>query len=245
MSAHGDVATGPGWELRCGDYRDVLADVECDAVITDPPYSDRTHAGHGAMSEHIRDLTGQRTRRAITYDAWADDDVIGLASWASDASRGWVGIFTDHHMMIGIHSELERRGRLAFAPVPWIAKRPRLLGDGPASWACYLVVARPRTVEWSRWGCLPGAYLPFVGSKEAMPVVGGKPLWLMRAIVRDYSRRGHVVADPCAGGGTTLLAAVMEGRTAIGAELDPDTYDLAVARLRRGWTQAFDFGGTL
>ena len=29
-------------ELRLGDYRDVLTDVEPDAVITDPPYSERT-----------------------------------------------------------------------------------------------------------------------------------------------------------------------------------------------------------
>lgn len=37
-----EVATGPGWELRLGDYREVLADVTCDALITDPPYSART-----------------------------------------------------------------------------------------------------------------------------------------------------------------------------------------------------------
>jgi hypothetical protein len=36
--------------------------------------------------------------------------------------------------------------------------------------------------------------------------------------------------------GTTLLAAVIEGRRAIGAELDADTYAYAVRRLARGWT---------
>ena len=44
--------------------------------------------------------------------------------------------------------------------------------------------------------------------------------------------------DPCAGGGTTLLAAAIEGRRAIGAELDPDTYAKAVERLSRGYTPA-------
>ena len=58
----------------------------------------------------------------------------------------------------------------------------------------------------------------------------------MRAIVRDYSEPGDLVVDPCAGGGTTLLAAVMEGRRAIGAEMDPATFDKAVARLRKGYT---------
>ena len=34
---------GPGFELRCGDFREVLADVEpgsVDAIVCDPPYDD-------------------------------------------------------------------------------------------------------------------------------------------------------------------------------------------------------------
>lgn len=48
MSAPGDVWRSPCGtiELRCGRWQDVLADVtQCDAVITDPPYSDKTHSG--------------------------------------------------------------------------------------------------------------------------------------------------------------------------------------------------------
>jgi site-specific DNA-methyltransferase (adenine-specific) len=62
-------------------------------------------------------------------------------------------------------------------------------------------------------------------------VVGSKPLWLMRAIVRDYSRPGDVVCDPCAGGATTLIASVIEGRQAIGSELDPATHAKALNRI--------------
>jgi site-specific DNA-methyltransferase (adenine-specific) len=58
----------------------------------------------------------------------------------------------------------------------------------------------------------------------------------MRAVIRDYSRTGDLVCDPCAGGATTLLAAAMEGRRAIGAEMDPETFRKAVKRLRKGWT---------
>jgi site-specific DNA-methyltransferase (adenine-specific) len=57
----------------------------------------------------------------------------------------------------------------------------------------------------------------------------------MRAIVRDYSRPGDLIVDPYAGGATTLLAAAMEGRRAIGAECDPKTFALAVKRLASGY----------
>ena len=83
------------------------------------------------------------------------------------------------------------------------------------------------------WGTLPGAY---VGKPERMAVIGGKPLWAMRAIVSDYSRPGDLVVDPYAGGATTLIAAAELGRRAIGAEVDPETFEKAVARLEKGWT---------
>ena len=91
------------------------------------------------------------------------------------------------------------------------------------------MVARPRSRQFSTWGCLPGAYISHCEKHGA--VAGAKPLDLMRSIVRDYSRPGDLVCDPCAGGGTTLLASLWEGRRAIGAELDADTHAKATARL--------------
>lgn len=43
-------------DLRLGRYQDVLADVECDAVIADPPYSERTHAVPRALRDEHRRL---------------------------------------------------------------------------------------------------------------------------------------------------------------------------------------------
>jgi site-specific DNA-methyltransferase (adenine-specific) len=55
----------------------------------------------------------------------------------------------------------------------------------------------------------------------------------MQQIVRDYSRPGMLVADPCAGHATTLVAALQSGRRVWGAECDPAAHAAAVAHLER------------
>ena len=48
-----------------------------------------------------------------------------------------------------------------------------------------------------------------------------KPLDLIRLLIRGYCPRGGHVLDPTLGSGTTLIAAVKEGRSCTGAEIDP------------------------
>jgi hypothetical protein len=250
-----DIETGPGWELRLGDYRDVLADVTCDALITDPPYSARTHGGQ----RHGRHVSNGdwATSRGIGYAHWGPGDVAAFCAWSSASVSGWICAQTSHDLAPHYEAALGERGRYVFKPLPIVlhGMNVRLAGDGPSSWSVDMVVARPRSARWLAErkrlrdalglpGTLPGAYvgLPWdPGQNSATAarrssVVGSKPVWLMRAIVRDYSEPGDLVCDPCAGGGTTLLAAVIEGRRAIGAERDPATFRAAVERLRRGYT---------
>jgi site-specific DNA-methyltransferase (adenine-specific) len=152
---------------------------------------------------------------------------------------------TSHDLVGAYTSALELNGRYVFAPLACVQSgmNVRLAGDGPSSWTVWLVVSRPRVPPFTTWGTLPGAYVGTavdageqLRDKGKRAVAGGKPLWLMRQIVRDYSRPGDLVCDPCSGGATTLLAAVMEGRRAIGAEMDPATHAKALARLQRGYT---------
>jgi site-specific DNA-methyltransferase (adenine-specific) len=239
MAKHGDVwrsACGM-MELRCGDYRDVLADVErVDAVITDPPYSERTHGAYREMPEI--------GRQAIDYRAFSAEDVAGFSAHAVALCSGWGVVLTDHVSFPWWEKAFSDAGRYVFSPLACMepGARVRLSGDGPAQWSVWAVVSRPRDRKWQRWGSLPGGYVVAAsdgwrgntGGRNG--IVGAKPLALMRAIVRDYSRAGDLVCDPCAGGGTTLLAAAMEGRRAIGAELDPATFEKAVKRLSRGYT---------
>lgn len=223
------VATGPGWELHLGRWQDVLADVQCDALISDPPYGGRTHDGHNAAGPQIVSVTGQKAMEGIHYSSWREDDVNELIDAWSPRARGWIACMTSHDLAPDYESASRANERYTFAPVGIVQKRPRLIGDGPSSWLVYLMASRPRNVEFSRWGCLPGIYESHC-DKETK-IAGAKPLDLMRAIVRDYSRPGDLICDPCAGGGTTLLAAVMEGRRAIGAEMDPKHFEIARKRI--------------
>jgi hypothetical protein len=218
------------WDLRHGRYQDAFDPwFACDAVICDPPYGARTHEGHNAGEEQVRTLTGQVTRTAIGYQHWTPADVEEFVAWAVSRCRGWICAMTSDDLAPVYREEYERHGRYSFTPVPIIQKRPRLVGDGPASWTVWLMVARPRSREFATWGCLPGAYQSHCEKNGA--VAGAKPLDLMRAIVRDYSRQGDIVCDPCAGGGTTLLAALFEGRLAVGSEREETTHANATKRL--------------
>lgn len=236
------------FDLRLGRYQDALADVrEVGAVITDGPYSPRTQDGHDAGADMATRLGKRRgaakrsdgrkdparSRRAITYAAWTAKEVDELIdSWAP-RNRGWFVCFSDHALCSAYQAAYERHGLTTFAPVGVLlpGMTVRMAGDGPSSWMVYANVARPKAL--AKWGTLPGGYTGPVGERVH---IGGKPLWLMQAIVRDYSRPGDLICDPCSGAATTLLAAGIEGRRAIGAEMDQATFEIAQERLRKGFT---------
>ena len=61
-----------------------------------------------------------------------------------------------------------------------------------------------------------------------------KPLGIMRFIVDISVRPGTCILDPFMGSGTTLLAAKLEGRQAVGVEQDERYCEIAAERLRQG-----------
>lgn len=58
-----------------------------------------------------------------------------------------------------------------------------------------------------------------------------KPLELMRYLIRTYTNEGETVLDFTCGSGTTLLAATLEGRKAIGIEKEEKYCEIAANRL--------------
>lgn len=230
--------------IRLGRWQDALRDVErVDCLITDPPFGARTHTKQRVDrhdENHSEPWQRKLHREGLGYAHWTEDDVGEFVEFWSPRVAGWFCVMSDHGLQRAWERELERAGgRYVFAPLPCVQqyRTVRLAGDGPASWTDWLTPARPRSAE--RWGALPGSYVGpcFDAGENALDrskkIKGAKPLWLMRAIVRDYSRPGDLVCDPCAGHGATLMAAAMEGRRSIGAEMDPATFRLGRARLAR------------
>lgn len=66
-----------------------------------------------------------------------------------------------------------------------------------------------------------------------------KPVPLLRELIEASSRIGETVLDPFAGAGSTLIAARLEGRKAIGIELEERYCEVVAKRL----TQGTLFGG--
>lgn len=59
-----------------------------------------------------------------------------------------------------------------------------------------------------------------------------KPVELMRRIIESSSSIGDIVLDPFAGSGSTLVAAVLSGRKAIGIEIAEPYVNVAIERLK-------------
>ena len=223
----------PTAEIRLGRWEDVLADVRPDTVIVDAPYSDKTHGG--AMAEDDSTSDGVK-RLGIDYACWDRADVEAfVTSWAPRTAC-WIVSITDHVLAPMWLDAYEAAGFYAFAPVGIVinAMGVRMMADGPASWTLYGCMGRRRArrLSWVAndriWRSIPGGYSGgFAGHAAGGDAGGGrgKPRWLLDALVRDYSDPGMTVCDPCAGWGSTLVAARNAGRSAIGAEMDPAAFE--------------------
>ena len=219
--------------LYCGDCREVLPDIEADHIITDPPYSARTHAGHDAGAVSTRDGA---SRSGLGYGALTEADCAALADTFAASCAGWIVWMTDHTLAPAIGRALAEHGRYVFAPLPFYqsGRSVRLTGDGPCSWTDWLVVAR--TAALRAWGTLPGGYIAGPGWNDKARM-GGKPTALMRLLVDDYSRPGETVCDPFMGAGTTGVAAVALKRRFVGVEIDPEAFDTACRRIEEAQRQ--------
>jgi site-specific DNA-methyltransferase (adenine-specific) len=218
------------YHARCEDVLPTLASDSVDLIVTDPPYPKdyRSNRGHDhalldggwgvpkALVEAARVL--RRGRHAYIFGPIDLSDTPLTAQVELIWDKGIVGM-----------GNLELPWSTSHEPITFavyeLSKVNRETGYGR-------LAARLRRGSVLRCDRANGA------ATTDHPTE--KPVRILRELIESSSCIDELVLDPYMGVGSTLVAAVAEGRRAIGIEQDESYCELAVGRLAQG---ALDFGG--
>lgn len=212
-----------GITIYHGDCREVLPSLpEVDHIISDPPYAEETHDGArgGAGDEKLVEfppITAEMLReclQAVTVHRWC----VATMDWrhiAALESRPPSGL---RFVRFGL----------------WIKPNgaPQFTGDRPATgWeGVGILHAANEKLRWNGGG----RHGIWTINKINTAHRTGKPLSLVTNFVELFSEPGDLILDPWMGGGTTLEAAKLSGRRAIGIEIDERWCEYAAKRLAQG-----------
>lgn len=213
-------------EVQEGDALERLRQIDvADVIITDPPYSDCTHDTFG--TERRND--GGKIRK-LNFKPLTEADISAVAAEFSRIARRWILIFTDEDGYPVWKKHLVLSGSRYVRQGIWVKTnpKPQMTGDRPGQGhELFLIAHAPSRMRWNNGGC--DAVYPGPGALQAKHP-NEKPLWLLEALVRDFTERDELILDPYCGSGTTLVAAAKWGRNAIGIEKDPVWVKLAAER---------------
>jgi site-specific DNA-methyltransferase (adenine-specific) len=214
------------YELHLGDcleYMRTLEDGAVDAVITDPPYTQR-------VTDGARTNTFQEPKRFITFDG-IDGLEAELCREFLRVSRTWTIVFC----------AFEQLGDYARASGDfWVRSgvfhkpdaTPQFSGDRPSM--CGEAIAIMHAPGKKRWngGGRP-AFWSYSREQNRNGHPTQKPISLMKRIVYDFTMEDYTILDPFMGSGTTGVACMElgEGRRFIGCEVDPKYYQIAEKRI--------------
>jgi site-specific DNA-methyltransferase (adenine-specific) len=234
------------WALAEGEAVNILRDLPAgsiDAVITDPPYSSGAphSAGRAALPPSKKYGLGKGAghKRPDFHGDNRDQRsfLLWCSMWLAECLRvstpgAPVVVFTDWRQLPTVTDALQIAGWVWRGLAVWDkteGARPQM---GRFRSQCEYMVwgtngPSDRATD-KAVGVLPGCFRHFVKKADRFHLTG-KPTPLMEDVVKICRPEG-VVLDPFAGSGTTLVAALAQGRRAIGCELS-DEY-AAIARGR-------------
>ena len=215
---------GDGISLYHGDCREIDAWLEADVLVTDPPYgiawSQKIGGYRGAGSQiDIRNAVagdGDTTIRDDVLALWGSRPWITFGSWRAPRPPR-----TEHRLIWHKAGQAPGPANAAFMLQD---EEIYIYGDGfrrsSPPQRSVITTREARSVEVAAIG-------------HPTP----KPVGLMQLLI-DRCPPG-VIADPFAGSGSTLVAAKLQGRKAIGVELEERYCEIAARRLDQG---VLDFG---
>jgi site-specific DNA-methyltransferase (adenine-specific) len=226
--------SGERWRLYVGDCLETMREMEAgsvDAVVTDPPFDAKTHAGGMTRNAGAGGSLDDVSAISINFEPLAD------FAWLDEAfrvSRGWVLAFCSLEMLGDYAAAAGSRWvRAGIWNKPNSA--PQFTGDRPAQ-ACegIAIMHTGGKKEWSGGGGRAFWNHPI----ESRFLSDGprchptqKPLALMEELVRLFTPTGGIVLDTHCGSGTTGKAAISQGFSFVGCELSPDYAQIAARRI--------------
>lgn len=219
-----------------------MPDRSVDHIITDPPYSAHVHnsmrGNRGVCGIVSRDPGFTHMTAALRRAFVAE---------AVRVARKWIVLFSDWESITWWRLSINSAGGSYRRAIPWIrwsspqfnkqapptGSEAILVGDAVRP----LVIAKPsaRQAYWLAGGrthysvkCLRAQSKLDGGRKKEQ---AEKPLELMCEIIEDCTQPGDMILDPFAGAGTTGIAALTSGRSAILIERDEVRAEVARKRL--------------
>lgn len=211
-----------------------MPDESVDALVTDGPYSSggyvRGDRAKPVLTKYLEDESPWQGSRGFMGDnrdqrSWC----YWNALWLSECHRivrlgGYAGLFADWRQVPAATDSLQAGGFIWRGIVTWDkgegARAPHT-GYHRHQGEFYVWGSKGPLAPCAHGGPFPGVIRVTIKPSEKYHPTG-KPVELMRELVRVVSP-GGLVLDPFAGSGSTLRAALLEGRHGIGFELDPLT----------------------
>lgn len=196
-----------------------------DHVICDPPYSAHVHNNAATMRG------GKAMKNELGFDSLSFELRMDIALSVADA-KSWSIIFCDWEGLSAWKGAIEMAGGEYIRAIPWVRwSMPQLSGDRPPSGSECIILAHPggKKVKWTGPGnliCFNDKSMRGSGKHKCQ-----KPLGLMLKLVEFFTEPGAVVIDPCAGSGTTLVAAKILGRKYEGWEIQEEWVKRSTQRL--------------
>lgn len=239
-----DVTIG-NTRLILGNSMSILSDIgEVDHIISDPPYEQSLHdAKNGLQGRSLRSHGHDRLRtdggvslRGLDF-AGIDEIRSEFTDMAAQVCRKWFIAFCTVEGVARWADVINPSAMKYKRACIWVKpdSTPQLNGQGPAQGAECFVTAwcGKGHAKWNSGG-KRGVYTHLTNPPDRH---GGhpteKPMRLMREILLDFTDPSDVVLDPFMGSGTTLVAATLTGRPAIGIEVNPAYFEMAVHRVRK------------
>jgi site-specific DNA-methyltransferase (adenine-specific) len=219
-----------------------IPDDTVDAVLTDAPYSSGgMYRGDRMADVHTKYTGGSRSAPSVAAFSGDNRDQRGYAYWSTlwllEALRltrpgGVVMLWTDWRQLPTTTDVLQAGGWVYRGIIPWVKPdgRPQV---GRFTSACeYVVWGSKGPMPANREiGCLPGFYQARAPRGADKIDLTEQRLSVLREVMRIVPP-GGLVFDPFAGSGGTGVAALIEGRRFVGAEITEHYAAVAAERLR-------------